>query len=202
MVLIMPQYLLYTISSMEIPEKKKLLQKIAQEIENCEECRVGKSGKAVVGEGNVNAKVMFVGEAPGRNEAETGRPFIGRSGKLLRKTIQEVGLKEEDVYITSPVKYLPDYGTPTTKDILHGKTHFDKQVEIVNPKIIVLLGRVASEAILERKISVVSEHGKILHEKSRNIFITVHPAAALRFVKMKQTFLEDFVLLKKLLAAR
>lgn len=181
--------------------KAQKLQEIAREIENCTKCKVGKSGKAVVGEGNFNAKVMFVGEAPGRTEAEIGRPFVGRSGKLLRKTIQEVGLREEDVYITSPVKYLPDYGTPTTKDIQHGKTHFDKQVEIISPKIIVLLGRVASEAILERKISVVTEHGKILKEKGRSIFITVHPAAALRFVKMKNTFMEDFKELKKLLAA-
>ena len=186
---------------MKTAEKESELKKIALEIESCNECKVGKSGMAVVGEGNADARVMFVGEAPGRNEAETGRPFIGRSGKLLRKTILEVGLREEDVYITSPVKYLPDYGTPTTKDILHGKTHFDKQVEIISPKIIVLLGRVAAEAILERKIAVVSEHGKVLNEKGRNIFITVHPAAALRFVKMKKTFLEDFKLLKKLLAA-
>lgn len=186
---------------MKIPNKVKLLSEITLEIENCKECKVGKSGKAVVGEGNADARILFVGEAPGRMEAETGRPFVGRSGKLLRRTIQEVGLREADVYITSPVKYLPDYGTPTTKDIQHGKTHFDKQVAIINPKIIVLLGRVASEAILERKISVVAEHGKILQEKGRSIFITVHPAAALRFVKMKKTFLDDFKELKELLVS-
>ena len=185
---------------MNVTEKEKLLKKIAREIEECTECKLGKNGKAVPGEGSADARILFVGEAPGRTEAETGRPFIGRSGKLLRKTIQEVGLKEEEVYITSPVKYLPDYGTPTTKDILHGKIHFDEQVKIINPDIIVLLGRVAAEAILERKISVVLEHGRILKENGRSIFITVHPAAALRFVKMKHTFVEDFKLLKKMIS--
>lgn len=181
--------------------KQVELDKIAKEIENCKICKIGKSGLSVPGEGNPDAKIMFVGEAPGRTEAETGRPFVGRSGKLLRKTIEEVGLRDEDVYITSPVKYLPDYITPTAKDIAHGKIHFDKQVKIINPKIIVLLGRVAGEAILERKISVVSEHGKILSDKGRSIFVTVHPAAALRFTKMKQTFVDDFKKLKKILSS-
>lgn len=180
-------------------DKQKELDKIAKEIENCPICKLNKSGKAVPGEGNADADIMFVGEAPGRTEAATGRPFIGRSGKLLRSTINSIGLNEDKVYITSPVKYLPDYITPTSEDIKHGKTHFDKQVKVINPKIVVLLGRVAAEAVLERKISVVAEHGKVLHENGRNIFITVHPAAALRFKKMKVTFLEDLQKLKTLI---
>lgn len=180
-------------------EKEKKLKKIADGIEKCAICKINKNGKAVPGEGGSNADIMFVGEAPGRTEAETGRPFVGRSGKLLRKTINEIGLKEAQVYITSPVKYLPNYGTPTAKDIEHGKIHFDKQVEVINPKLIVLLGRVASEAVLNRKISVVKEHGQIINENGRNMFVTVHPAAALRFKKMKTMFLEDFKKLHKLL---
>lgn len=179
--------------------KEDQLQEIAQEIANCKTCKVGKHGKAVPGEGNSNADVLFVGEAPGRTEAETGRPFIGRSGKLLRKMINEAGLLEKEVFITSPVKYLPDYITPTPQDVAHGKTHFDRQVEIINPKVIVLLGRVASLAVLNKKISVVLEHGKIVDANGRKYFITVHPAAALRFTKMKATLEEDFRSLKKLL---
>lgn len=180
--------------------KQTELDKIAHEIEDCAVCKVGKHGKAVPGEGSANAEVMFVGEAPGRNEAEVGRPFIGRSGKLLRKLINESGLKEEEVYITSPVKYLPDYITPTQNDIAHGKTHFDKQVDIIEPKVIVLLGRVASLAVLNKKISVVLEHGKIIDTNGRKYFITVHPAAALRFTKMKKTLEEDFKNLKKIIS--
>ena len=180
--------------------KVQELEKIAEQIENCKICKVGKNGKAVPGEGNADANIMFVGEAPGRTEALTGRPFVGRSGKLLRQTILNVGLKEEDVFITSPVKYLPDYITPKPTDVKHGKTHFDKQVEVINPKVIVLLGRVAALAVLNKNISVVSEHGKIIEERGRKYFITVHPAAAIRFLKMKKTFLEDFEKLKDIVA--
>lgn len=179
--------------------KEEELQKIALEIENCKICKIGKQGKAVPGEGSADADIMFVGEAPGRTEAEIGRPFIGRSGKLLRKLIKEAGLKEDDVYITSPVKYLPDYVTPTPSDIAHGKTHFDKQVKVIDPKIIVLLGRVAALAVLNKNISVVKEHGEIIEEKGRKYFITVHPAAALRFKKMKAILEEDFKKLKDLI---
>ncbi|MDO8269670.1 MAG: uracil-DNA glycosylase [Candidatus Levybacteria bacterium] len=178
--------------------KEEALQEIALEIENCDICKVDKHGKAVPGEGNPDADVLFVGEAPGRTEAETGRPFIGRSGKLLRKLINESGLKEEEVYITSPVKYLPDYITPKPSDIEHGFTHFGRQIEIIDPKIIVLLGRVACLAVLKQNVSVVLRHGEIIEDNGRKYFITVHPAAALRFVKMKQTLLEDFIKLRSL----
>lgn len=184
---------------MNLKQKEKRLSKIANEIENCKVCKLNKSGKAVPGEGNADAKIIFVGEAPGRNEAATGRPFIGRSGKLLRAQIVKVGLKEEDVYITSPVKYLPDYITPKPSDIEHGKTHFDEQVEVISPKIIVLLGRVACLAVLNKNVSVVLKHGEIIEEGKRRYFITVHPAAALRFKKMKATFEEDFKKLTKII---
>lgn len=181
--------------------KEKALQEVAHEIEVCDICKVGKHGRAVPGEGNADADIMFVGEAPGRTEAATGRPFVGRSGKLLRQLINESGLKEDDVYITSPVKYLPDYITPKPSDIAHGKTHFDEQVKIINPKIIVLLGRVASLAVLNKNISVVKEHGAIIEENGRKYFITVHPAAALRFTKMKTILLNDFKRLKSLVTS-
>lgn len=180
--------------------KADKLREIAQEIEECQECKSGKSGKAVPGEGNPNADIMFVGEAPGRTEAATGRPFVGRSGKLLRKLINEAGLYDEQVYITSPVKYLPDYGTPKPLDIAHGLTHFEKQIKVIDPKFIVLLGRVACLAVLKEKISVVLEHGKIITENNRNYFITVHPAAALRFKKMKALLEEDFKNLNELIS--
>lgn len=180
--------------------KEKSLQEIAREIEVCKVCKLGKHGMAVPGEGNPDADILFVGEAPGKTEAATGRPFVGRSGKLLRKLITEAGLKEEDVYITSPVKYLPDYITPKPTDIEHGKKHFDKQVEIIDPKIIVLLGRVASFAVLNKNISVVKEHGTIVADNGRKYFITVHPAAALRFVKMRETLLSDFKKLKTIIS--
>ena len=172
--------------------KVQELQKIASEIEKCKICKVGKSGRAVPGEGNPDAKIMFLGEAPGKNEALTGRPFIGRSGKLLRQALKDVGLREEDVYITSPVKYLPDRGTPTVKDIEHGKIHFQKQLDVINPKVIVLLGNSACIAMLGTKVPILKRHGEVINEEGRIFLITFHPSAVLRFPnKYKKDFTED-----------
>lgn len=178
--------------------KQKLLAKISKEIERCETCKVGKSGKAVPGEGNASADIVFIGEAPGRTEAQIGRPFIGRSGKLLRQLIREVGLREEDVFITSPVKYLPDRGTPTGKDIAHGRIHLMQQFDVIQPKIIVLLGNSAIQGVLETKIPVKKDHGKLIEKDGKKYFITLHPAAALRFPPLKKLLIEDFQKLKKL----
>lgn len=183
-------------------KKKDDMQKVARKIENCKVCKVGKSGKAVVGEGSLDAQVVFIGEAPGKNEAIVGRPFIGRSGKLLRFMITSIGLLESEVYITSPVKYLPDRGTPTSLDIKHGREHLMKQLEIIKPKIVVLLGRVAAEGVLEKKVFVVKEHGEIIEEKGGvKYFLILHPAAVLRFPgKYKLEFEKDFKKLKNILA--
>lgn len=180
-------------------KKQQELENIADEIRSCKECKVDRVGIAVVGEGSADADVVFIGEAPGKTEAETGRPFIGRSGKLLRKLITDVGLKEEDVYITSPVKYLPIYVTPKPADIAHGKTHLDRQLKVIDPKIIVLLGNTAIQGVLGKKIAVVKEHGNTIEEGGRTYFITVHPAAAIRFQKFRPVIEGDFKILKKLL---
>lgn len=184
--------------------KQQELNKIAKEIENCKICKVGKNGMAVPGEGNPDAEVVFIGEAPGRQEAATGRPFIGRSGQLLRNLIRGIGLDDEkDVYITSPVKYLPDRGTPTSADIAHGRIHLMKQFAVIQPKFVMLLGRVAAEGVLEKKVKVATEHGQIIEEKDGiKYFLTLHPAAALRFPqKYKPSLEEDFKKLQKLLKA-
>lgn len=180
--------------------KQKALDRITQEIENCQICQQDKIGKAVPGEGNPDAKVVFLGEAPGKKEAETGRPFVGRSGQLLRSMIRDAGLKEEDVYITSPVKYLPKRGTPTAKEIAHGKIHLDQQIEVINPEIIVLLGSVASQGALGEKIPTLKNHGQIIERDGRKYLVTIHPAAVLRFPnKFKPSILSDFKRLKDLL---
>lgn len=178
--------------------KKAELEKIVKTIEHCEVCKKDKSGLPVPGEGNSDADIVFLGEAPGKNEAKTGRPFIGRSGQLLRKMIRESGLREEDVFITSPVKYLPDRGTPTKDDIKHGRIHLSKQLEIINPKIIVLLGATAVYAMLDRVIPILKVHGTIVTQDRRKYLITLHPAAVLRFPKYAYMMKEDFIQLKKI----
>ncbi len=180
--------------------KQRKLDQIAQEIETCAICKIDKNGVAVPGEGNPNADIVFIGEAPGKQEAVSGRPFIGRSGKLLRGLIREIGLREEDVYITSPVKYLPDRGTPTSEDIAHGRTHLMKQFAVIQPKVVVLLGRVAAEGVLEKKVFVSKERGEVIAEKDGiKYFLTYHPAAALRFPnKFKSALQGDFLKVKNI----
>lgn len=173
------------------------LPTIATQITNCRTCKRGKIGLPVPGEGSANAKIMFVGEAPGKTEAATGRPFVGRSGKLLRSLIVAAGLTEKEVYITSPVKYLPKRGTPTLADIAHGKIHLDQQIACIKPKYIVLLGAVACRAVLGARVAVMLQHGTTIQKEGVNYFITVHPAAGLRFPPLKKLLEGDFKKLKK-----
>jgi len=174
-------------------DKQKKLDAIADEIKKCRTCKKESSGVAVPGEGNPDADIVFLGEAPGKNEAATGRPFIGRSGQLLRRMIQKVGLTESEVYITSPVKYLPDRGTPSKKQIVHGRLHLSKQLAVIDPKIIVLLGKTAVTAMLDRDSAILKEHGSILNDNGRTYIITLHPAAVLRFPKYTHLMEKDFL---------
>lgn len=182
--------------------KEKALFKIAREIKRCSVCRRWGTGKAVPGEGNPDAGIVFIGEAPGREESVTGHPFVGRSGKLLRKTMKESGFFEEDVFITSPVKYLPFSGTPKKENIRHGSIHMFKQIAVINPGIIVLMGGTACFAVFERKIQVMKEHGKVIHKEGKKYFITFHPAYAFRFPEGRKGFVNDFKKLKLLVGWR
>jgi len=183
-------------------KKAKALQKIAGEISQCRLCRKGGTGKVVPGEGNPDARIVFIGEAPGREEAKTGRPFIGRSGKLLRQMIRDMDLEEADVFITSPVHYLPLRGTPSTSMIHHGREHLFEQLSIINPDLIVLLGNSACVALLDGKVEITKKHGTLVMKDDRTYFITVHPAYAIRFTKGKEMLLRDFKKLKRLLRSR
>jgi uracil-DNA glycosylase len=182
-----------------IMEKKKALQQIVNEILACKICKKNSLGLPVPGEGNPNAKIVFIGEAPGKTEAATGRPFIGRSGKFLRTQIQRLGLDDlKDIYIASPVKYLPKRGTPDKKQILHGMTHLQKQLDTIKPQVIVLLGATAAFGVLGEFIPVAKMHGQAIFRKGKKYFISYHPAAALRFPKLRAVFASDFRKLKKL----
>lgn len=182
-------------------DKKRALTAIEKEIASCLICQREKSGLPVPGEGSESARIMFIGEAPGRTEATTGRPFVGRSGKLLRSLIAGIGLSENDIFITSPVKYLPNRGTPTKKDIIHGMIHTRKQIEVINPKLIVLLGSTAVQGILGEKISITKSHGGVIERDGRTYMIMFHPAAGLRFPSFKEKLSGDFLKLQKIVTS-
>ncbi len=183
-------------------DKQHALRNIADEIARCRLCKRGGTGKAVPGEGNPDARVVFVGEAPGKEEAKIGRPFVGRSGKFLRQALRDIGLAEEDIFITSPGHYLPLRGTPSRETIIHGREHLFKQLEIIEPDIIVLLGATASLAVLGRKAETAKEHGTIIDRDGTRILLTFHPAYAMRFPEGRKGFLSDFQKLKRLLSGK
>lgn len=180
-------------------QKQKALDAIAAEIAVCKTCKQKKTGLPVPGEGSPDADVVFLGEAPGKNEAATGRPFIGRAGKVLRSLIAEAGLKDEDVYITSPVKYLPKHVTPTPAEVAHGRKHLMEQLDVIEPKVIVLMGRVACLAMLQRDCQVAKEHGSLIEQDGRTYLIAYHPAAPLYNPKAMPLIKDDFKKLKKLI---
>lgn len=182
--------------------KEKALQRIVREIAACRLCRQGCSGLPVPGEGSDDAPVVFIGEAPGREEAKSGRPFVGRSGRLLRELIGNIGLDEKKVFITSPVHYLPLRGTPTAAMIEHGKEHLLRQLAVIQPRVLVLLGATACRAVLGRKVEVATEHGRILRQEGLICLITVHPAYALRFPAAKSMLINDLKRLPRLLRHR
>ncbi len=179
-------------------EKAEELDRIAEEIRRCRFCRRWGEGSPVPGEGNPDAAIVFVGEAPGREEAKTGRPFVGRSGKFLRTVIRDSGIDAGEAYITSPVKYLPRRGTPSIENILHGRTHLLKQLSVIDPEIVVLMGNTACLALLGRRAAVTEDRGSVIRKEGRIYFITFHPAYAMRFPEGKKAFIGDFGKLKRL----
>ncbi len=163
----------------------------------------------VIGEGSHDAHFLFVGEAPGRNEAKTGRPFCGAAGKILEELLLSAGMKREEVYITNIVKDRPpENRDPTPDEIAAYGPFLDRQIEIIGPKVIVTLGRYAMGYIMERMsllsslASISSLHGTV-HKGVRpdGVAVTVvplyHPAAAIYNIHLKETLKADFAVLAK-----
>lgn len=179
------------------------LKKLHRRIKRCRKCNLSKTRtKAVPGEGSANAKILFLGEAPGRNEDLTGRPFIGRAGQLLTLLIESIGLKRKDVFITSILRCRPPANRkPKPDEIDACRAHLDSYMDFINPRIVVLLGSTAMYTILGKKVGKITEiHGKTIKRDGITYFPTYHPAAGLRSAKVKRAELEtDFRKLKNLL---
>jgi DNA polymerase len=154
----------------------------------------------VPGEGAEDADVMLVGEAPGASEDEQGRPFVGRAGKLLDELLAEAGLDRADVYITNVVKARPPKNRdPKPKEVAHHMPWLEAELALVQPRLVVPLGRHALEHFTDdAKISVV--HGTEMTERGRALFPLYHPAAALRSQGLRETLFEDARALKAALS--
>lgn len=153
----------------------------------------------VFGEGNPDCDVLFIGEAPGAKEDELVRPFVGRSGKLLDKMLQEIGMQREDVYITNIVKRRPpENRDPSPQEIAAYKPYLTQQIAIINPCVIATLGRFSMNYFLpEGKIS--KDEGKLIRIGNYMLYPMFHPAAALRAPIMSAAFTKSFLALPRAL---
>jgi DNA polymerase len=179
-------------------DKQQLLDQIAADIRTKNICPdLAKTAKnLVMGDGNLDAEIVFIGEAPGKNEDEQGLPFVGAAGKFLNEMLASIDLARSDVYITNIVKYRP----PNNRDPLPEEKkamwpYLTKQLQIIQPKLVVTLGRHSMEYFLpNQKISAV--HGQpcriTFGEEKLVVLPLFHPAAALYNGGLRQTLLDDF----------
>jgi DNA polymerase len=182
-------------------EREEKLEGLARGIRRCRKCPLHESRThAVPGEGNPNAEIMMVGEGPGQEEDQKGRPFVGRSGKFLDKIFARLELKRQDFFITSSVKCRPpENRNPHMNELEICKDAWlIKQIEFIKPKCIVLLGKTACRCMLEEKVRLEKVHGFIPKKNSMRIMITYHPSAAMRFPHAGKRFQSDIAKLKKI----
>lgn len=193
---------------MTTEQKKKELDKVAQEVKAFKDLDIARSAtNAVPGEGDPDAQIMFIGEAPGFNEDQQGRPFVGQAGKLLEKVLaSELDMDRNQVYITNIVKYRPpDNRDPFDNEIEACQQWLDRQIEIISPKIIVTLGRFSMAKFIPG-VTISKVHGEArfvdFNGQRYIVFPMYHPAAALRSGAMMQQFTADFERLKSLLGGK
>jgi len=190
-------------ADINMPANISSLTEIEEKIKKCHLCPLAKTRKnIVVGEGDPNADLMFIGEAPGANEDETGKPFVGRAGMLLTKIIENVlHLKREDVYIANIVKCRPPNNrVPTLEEVASCKPYLLEQIKIINPKLIVALGSTSYHHLSEDYNMPISKiRGEILEFGNAKLIPTYHPSFLLRNPSAKKDVFADMLKVKNLL---
>ncbi len=185
------------------------MEEIRKEVLKCRKCGLCNTRiNPVVGEGNLKAKIMFVGEAPGFNEDRMGRPFCGAAGRVLDELLESIGIKREDVYISNLLKCRPPGNRdPQKEEISACSPYLERQIEIIKPKIICPLGRYSMRFLMEKyglkdKIEPISRiHGRVFEISSLfqeiKIIPLYHPAVATYNINMKEVLKRDFRVLEK-----
>ncbi len=176
------------------------LEGMYNEIKNCQKCGLGSTRtKFVFGVGAKDAKLILIGEAPGRDEDLKGEPFVGRAGQLLTKILKAINLNRDEVYIANILKCRP----PNNRDPLESEIemcllYLNKQLELIKPKIILCLGRVAANCLLQVKMNMKELRGKVYNYRDIKLLVTYHPAALLRNPQLKKPTWEDVQFVRKL----
>ncbi len=165
-----------------------------REIRDCKKCPLYESRtKFVFGEGNEHARLMFVGEAPGADEDRTGRPFVGRAGQLLNKMLKNIDIDREDVFITNILKCRPPNNRdPEPAEVQECLPYLHKQIEMIQPKLIVALGRVAGQNLLNKSAALRDMRKQRWEYRGIEMMVTYHPAAILRNMGLMDEAMSDF----------
>ena len=174
------------------------MQLLRQRVENCHLCSFCKTRtQTVFGEGNEDAKIVFVAHAPGATEDSIGRPFVGRAGGVLTKMIENVlELKREDVYITYILKCKPSSAGIGASEIVECKPYILKQLELIKPKLVVALGDTAVTALSNAKLSISEIRGEFIDMKDYKLLATYHPSFLLRNPSLKKESYQDLLKIK------
>ncbi|MBQ7309063.1 MAG: uracil-DNA glycosylase [Clostridia bacterium] len=179
--------------------ESKKLEDIKTRCESCQRCELYKTRTNIVfGTGNENAKLMFIGEAPGQKEDESGIPFVGAAGKLLDKYLDAVDIPREDVYIANILKCRPPKNRdpkPEEEDMCID--YLREQVMAIRPKVIVCLGRISAMRIIKPDFKITAEHGKWFDKNGYSVCAVYHPAALLRDPRKKDEMLADMMAIKR-----
>ena len=191
-------------SSKKTPEVFSLTE-IRADIGDCTRCKLHRLGRRqiVFGVGNPDADLMFVGEAPGRDEDEQGIPFVGRAGQLLTKIIEAIGLQREDVYIANVIKCRPpENRNPEQDEVDTCEPFLFQQIDTIKPKVIVALGTFAARALLRTLDPISRLRGRVYGYRGATLVPTFHPAYLLRNPSSKREVWEDMKLVKTLLTQK
>lgn len=172
---------------------EEILREVAAEVSTCSKCKLCKGRtKAVPGEGNLNAKILFIGEGPGFHEDQQGRPFVGPAGQFLDELLASINLKRSDVFITNVVKCRPPGNRdPEPEEIAACNDYLDRQIAALQPQVIVTLGRYSMAKFFGgEKISAI--HGRARKMDGYICIAMYHPAAGLHRTELKEVIREDF----------
>ena len=184
-------------------DKAKKLQKLKKSISNIKNCELKKSATNIVfGDGNPKAKIMLIGEGPGSNEDQEGLPFVGRAGALLDKMLASIDLNRKNVYITNVVNYRPpENRRPTEEEIAKYLPYLKKHIEIINPKILVLLGSTALNALIGNEVVISKARGRWIEKQfgecKTSVIVTFHPAFLMRQPAQKKMAWIDLKMIRE-----
>ena len=191
------------INTLEILNKPERLSELKKEISSIENCNLKDSSNSIIlGDGNINSSIMFIGETPGVEEEKSGKVFQGEIGALLKKMLAAINIKIENVYLSYSINFRPpEDRKPTTQEIKRYSIFLKKHISIINPKIIVLMGSTAMEALVGLSSKITVERGKwkeiILNKKTYPIMITFNPSYLIRFPENKKFSWEDLKKIKQ-----